>query len=137
MLSGIENTTNTTVELHTSKIEMPEPMITVEEAEVVAQRISVKAETIVKQEFESLESTLSLDDIQLDMQELAQKINEGVKAFSDKISFGYDKSLNQMIVFVNDGAFGKMVKQLPSAEMVEFLHRMRDAIEGLLLDETI
>ncbi len=66
------------------------------------------------------------------MNALANRIQEGIQAFSSSVNFKYDDVLKQMIVVVKES--GAVVKQIPSEEMVSLMHKMKEAIEGILLD---
>jgi flagellar protein FlaG len=103
-------------------------------ADQVVEKIKVQAKQEEVQYREAID-TPTTQDMHAELTELADKINKGVKAFSDEINFTYDKGLEQMVVTVFDGATGKVVKQLPSKEMLAFRHKIRNAIEGALLDE--
>ena len=135
MFSGIEATSQVSQQQIVQRVERPKPEEMHQASEVVAKRISSQAKAEAIQDVQAEETAVSLEEVNINMQELAQRISEGVRAFSDKIDLTYDSTLERMLVSVTDGVTGEVVRQIPSDEMVEFMHKMRQTIENMLTEK--
>ncbi|MGE4295708.1 MAG: flagellar protein FlaG [Campylobacterales bacterium] len=70
------------------------------------------------------------------LERLAAEMNEVAKPLSTRISFGFSEEAGMMYLNVIDGDSGRLIRQFPSSEAMEFAAKMREWV-GMLLDKTI
>jgi flagellar protein FlaG len=68
--------------------------------------------------------------------ELAAEMNEMATPLHTRISFGYSEDASSMYLNVIDNDSGKVIRQFPSEEALEFAAKMREFV-GMLLDKRI
>ena len=65
-----------------------------------------------------------------------ERANELARSLSRKLSFSYDDRVNKVIVRVMEGEGDKLVRQIPTEEMIRLSVRM-DEIMGMLIDQDV
>ena len=70
------------------------------------------------------------------VEKAVQKANELARSLSRKLSFSYDDRINKVIVRVMEGEGDKLVRQIPTEEMIRLSVRM-DEIMGMLIDQDV
>jgi flagellar protein FlaG len=65
-----------------------------------------------------------------------QKASELARSLSRKLSFTYDDRIEKIIVRVMEGETDKIVRQIPTEEMIRLSVRM-DEIMGMLIDQDV
>ena len=65
-----------------------------------------------------------------------QRANELARSLSRKLSFSYDDRINRVIVRVMEGGSDKLVRQIPTEEMIRLSVRM-DEVMGMLIDQDV
>ena len=68
------------------------------------------------------------------VEKAVQRANELARSLSRKLSFSYDDRINKVIVRVMEGEGDKLVRQIPTEEMIRLSVRM-DEIMGMLIDQ--
>ena len=66
-----------------------------------------------------------------DLTNLVASVNEYVKVFSTKISFGYDFENERQVILVKDNETGEIIRQIPPKEMVNLLKQL-EKITGII-----
>ncbi len=64
------------------------------------------------------------------------KVNELAKSLSRKLSFTYDDRIDKIIVRVMEGDGEKIVRQIPTEEMIRLSLKM-DEIMGMLINQNV
>jgi uncharacterized FlaG/YvyC family protein len=54
-----------------------------------------------------------------------------------KVSFNYDKRIDQIVVTVTHGADKAVLRQFPSEEMIQLMVKFRRAFRGLIFHRTV
>ncbi len=67
---------------------------------------------------------------------MAAEMNEMTGPLHTRISFGFSEDASAMYLNVIDGDSGKVIRQFPSEEALEFAAKMREFV-GMLLDKRI
>ena len=70
------------------------------------------------------------------VEKAVQRANELARSLSRKLSFSYDDRVNKVIVRVMEGEGEKLVRQIPTEEMIRLSVRM-DEIMGMLIDQDV
>lgn len=65
-----------------------------------------------------------------------QRANELAQSLSRKLSFNYDDRINKIVVRVMEGGSDKLVRQIPTEEMIRLSVRM-DEVMGMLIDQDV
>lgn len=78
----------------------------------------------------------SAEQMREQLQRLAVEMNEVAKPLQTRISFGFSDEAGMMYLNVIDGDSGRVIRQFPSNEAIEFAAKMREWV-GMLLDKTI
>ena len=65
-----------------------------------------------------------------------QRANELARSLSRKLSFSYDDRINKVVVRVMEGGSDKLVRQIPTEEMIRLSVRM-DEVMGMLIDQDV
>ena len=68
------------------------------------------------------------------IEKAVERANELARSLSRKLSFSYDDRINKVIVLVMEGDGDKLVRQIPTEEMIRLSVRM-DEIMGMLIDQ--
>ena len=66
-----------------------------------------------------------------DLTNLVASVNEYVKVFSTKVTFGYDYENERQIILVKDSETGEIIRQIPPKEMINLLKQL-DKISGII-----
>jgi flagellar protein FlaG len=94
-------------------------------AEVSRLSAGVKAET------QPTEKTIGADISQTDITNLVASVNEYVKIFSTKVTFGYDHENERQVILVKDSETGEIIRQIPPREMLNLLKQLEE-ISGII-----
>mgnify|MGYP001162270386 FL=1 len=86
----------------------------------------------VDQSTEILEADIS----QTDITNLVASVNEYVKTFSTKVSFGYDYENERQVILVKDSETGEIIRQIPPREMLNLLKQLEE-ISGIIYHDHI
>ena len=70
------------------------------------------------------------------VEKAVERANELARSLSRKLSFSYDDRVNKVIVRVMEGEGEKLVRQIPTEEMIRLSVRM-DEIMGMLIDQDV
>ncbi len=70
------------------------------------------------------------------IEKAVERANELARSLSRKLSFSYDDRINKVIVRVMEGDGDKLVRQIPTEEMIRLSVRM-DEIMGMLIDQDV
>ena len=70
------------------------------------------------------------------VEKAVERANELARSLSRKLSFSYDDPVNKVIVRVMEGEGDKLVRQIPTEEMIRLSVRM-DEIMGMLIDQDV
>lgn len=62
---------------------------------------------------------------------LQEELNKEMRRINTDITFKYDDALKGLIVTVKDGQDGKVIREIPSAEAIELMKKMRDVIGNI------
>lgn len=68
--------------------------------------------------------------------QVVKKVNDLVKSFSTKISFDIDPESSQSIITVTEKESGKLIRQIPSEEMLELMQKMEE-ISGIIFHRRV
>ena len=66
-----------------------------------------------------------------DLTNIVASVNEYVKVFSTKVSFGYDYENESQIILVKDKETGEIIRQIPPKEMLNLLKQL-EKISGII-----
>ena len=70
------------------------------------------------------------------IEKAVERANELARSLSRKLNFSYDDRINKVIVRVMEGDGDKLVRQIPTEEMIRLSVRM-DEIMGMLIDQDV
>jgi len=71
-----------------------------------------------------------------DITNMVASVNEYVKVFSTKVSFGYDFENERQVILVKDSETGEIIRQIPPKEMVNLLKQLEE-ISGIIFHNKI
>lgn len=66
------------------------------------------------------------------LKEAADQLNEFVKNFASNLEFFVDKDTGKMVVKVLEKQTGKLIRQIPSEEMLQ-IAKVLDTVQGLII----
>ncbi len=66
-----------------------------------------------------------------DITNIVASVNEYVKVFSTKVTFGYDYENERQIILVKDNETGEIIRQIPPKEMINLLKQL-EKISGII-----
>ena len=89
-------------------------------------RLSKGVKTVDKST-EILEASIS----QTDITNLVASVNEYVRVFSTKVTFGYDHENERQVILVKDSETGEIIRQIPPREMLNLLKQLEE-ISGII-----
>lgn len=72
-----------------------------------------------------------------EMEEAVKSIQKDMELLNTRIAFRVDKKSNEIVVDVIDKDTNKVIRQIPSEEMLRIKTAFKELIKGLLLDTTI
>jgi flagellar protein FlaG len=72
----------------------------------------------------------------LDVGEVVARIRAQVQTLQRNLNFSVDKSTGEVVVQVIDGDSGKMVRQIPSEDVLRLAERL-DEMRSLLFEATV
>jgi len=69
-----------------------------------------------------------------ELQDLTTQLNKEMAPLNPDIKFGYDESINELIVNVVDKNTDKVIRKIPSEEALKIMEKMRELV-GALFDD--
>ena len=66
-----------------------------------------------------------------DLHNIVSSVNEYVRVFSTKVSFGYDYDNERQVILVKDNETGEVIRQIPPKEMINLLKQL-EKISGII-----
>tara|TARA_B100001123_G_C15345850_1_gene1037090 strand:+ start:2402 stop:2764 length:363 start_codon:yes stop_codon:yes gene_type:complete len=66
-----------------------------------------------------------------DLTNIVASVNEYIKVFSTKVSFGYDFENERQVILVKDNETGEIIRQIPPKEMINLLKQL-EKITGII-----
>jgi len=69
----------------------------------------------------------------VDVNKMVKAYNQFVQTVGTKLSFVKDDASGRMVILVKDQTTGKVIRQIPSKEMLELLAKMKN-LEGMLFN---
>lgn len=96
----------------------------------------VRSEVVVRQEQKKRQTAKVMPQTKPDIQKLIDSMTEITRNFDKRLSYYFNKELNQIIVKVIDRNTDKVIKEIP-AEDLQRVHKHIQKAIGLLFDERI
>ena len=70
----------------------------------------------------------------VDINKMVKSYNQFVKTVGTKLNFVKDEASGEMVILVKDQSTGKVIRQIPSKEMLALLAKMKN-LEGMLFNK--
>lgn len=72
--------------------------------------------------------------LEAELRVLSQKLNEEMRQLGTSISFSYNDVLEGLTVTVKEFGSGRVIREIPSREAIELMHKMREVV-GIIFDK--
>ncbi len=99
------------------------------------EKLSQSAEVVRLSEGVKIDSqptgTENVEISKSDITNIVASVNEYVKVFSTKVTFGYDYENERQIILVKDKETGEIIRQIPPKEMINLLKQL-EKISGII-----
>lgn len=69
-----------------------------------------------------------------DLQKLTKELNEKMKRIESNLTFSYNEVLHSLVVTIKDSNGGRIVREIPSQEVIKLTEKMRDIL-GIIFDK--
>jgi len=119
-IQGLGNTLNT----------LPNRTDTINKLERQQRQQRVQGEKIRQQ----IEATQEVK--QQKIQEAVDRLDQFAKSINKRLSYSFNRELNQVVVKVVDAQTDKVIKELPPAELQRLHMKIQEYI-GMIVDETV
>lgn len=68
-----------------------------------------------------------------DISDAVEKLNKTIQIFNKKMKMSYDEESQRVVVKIIDSETNKVIKEIPTQEVLEFIHRLHQMV-GIFID---